>query len=102
MELQFVEDNEIPKNNGRWTIHPLDAEIREKLIANPGKWAIYPWEKRYPNRKFNTAYSGVTSMCKARVSGAYRRTEKGKFVTRMSGKEQRVYIRYVEDNNVEQ
>ncbi|WP_157824389.1 hypothetical protein [Corynebacterium mastitidis] len=102
MELQFVEEKDIPNGIDLSRRHPIDVEIRENLIANPGKWAIYPWEERYPKREFNTAYSGVYSMTRAKKIGIYRVTENGKFEVRCSKTEKRVYIRYVEAADVEQ
>ncbi|MEJ4100894.1 hypothetical protein V5S96_11080 [Corynebacterium mastitidis] len=102
MELQFVEEKDIPQPRNQYRTNPIDIEIRESLIANPGKWAIYPWEKRYPDRSFDSAYSPVYNKTKATHRGAYVRTENGNFEVRRSGAEQRVYIRYVEAADVEQ
>lgn len=101
MELQFVEDKHIPQSRNQYRTDPIDIEIRKSLIANPGRWAIYPWEKRYPNTIFDSAYSSMYNKTKATRRGAYMRTENGKFEVRRSGAEQRVHIRYVEAADVE-
>ena len=44
----FVDKLPAPARHGR-TPHPVDAQTAQDLRANPGEWAIYPTEAKWPD-----------------------------------------------------